>query len=66
MNENEERRLDQTYQDGFKDPLNLSKEGCPPCPRCNGKMIPWDAWLVTGAKCEECGWGMTEGTGRVL
>lgn len=56
--------LDEKYQQGFKD----LKEGdiCPPCPSCNGKMIPWDYWLVTGAKCEDCGWNMTEGTGPLL
>jgi len=56
--------LDKKYQEGFK----VLKEGqdCPPCPSCNGKMVPWDCWLVTGAKCEKCGWNMTEGTGCLL
>ena len=60
----ENRILDQKYQDGFK---NL-KDGdiCPPCPSCNGKMIPWDGWLVTGATCESCNWNMSEGSGCLL
>ncbi len=57
--------LDQKYQDGFKSGP-ISKEGCPPCPNCDGKMIPWDAWLVTGAKCEDCGWNMSEGSGSLI
>lgn len=53
--------LDQKYQDGFK---HLKEgDGCPPCPRCDGKMVPWDAWLVTGATCIDCGWNMSEGSG---
>lgn len=41
--------LDALYQEGFKHPECLSEKGCPPCPNCKGKMIPWDCWLVTGA-----------------
>lgn len=53
--------LDQKYQDGFK--TLPEGEDCPPCPRCSGKMEPWDCWIVTGASCSVCGWNMTEGTG---
>ncbi len=65
INKDEHARfLDQKYQDGFK---NLKPEDvCPPCPSCNGKMEPWDLWLVTGADCTVCGWSMTEGTGCLL
>jgi len=53
--------LDAKYQSGFK---NLQPgEVCPPCPACEGKMEPWDAWLVTGATCTACGWNMNEGSG---
>ncbi len=56
--------LDAKYQAGF---ASLGKdEVCPPCPACGGKMVPWDMWLVTGAKCSVCGWNMTEGTGCLL
>ena len=60
--------LDEKYQEGFKQAPEVIPEGgwCLPCPRCEGKMIPWDYWLVTGATCESCGWGMTEGTGCLL
>ena len=61
-------RLDQKYQDGFaKAPAEIPKGGwCPPCPRCGGVMKPWDTWLVTGANCQDCNWGMTEGSGSLL
>jgi hypothetical protein len=56
--------LDRLYQEGFKD---LKEDDvCPPCPNCKGEMVPWDAWLVTGAKCKECGWNMSEGSGCLL
>jgi len=58
--------LDEKYQEGFKHPDLLSEEGCPPCPNCNGKMIPWDYWLVTGATCKDCGWNMSEGGGSLI
>ena len=60
--------LDQKYQDGFAAaPATIPEGGwCPPCPNCDGKMKPWDAWLVTGATCTECGWNMSEGSGCLL
>lgn len=61
--------LDQKYQDGFKDaPKNLKpgQTWMPPCPRCGGAMVPWDAWLVTGASCPTCKWGMSEGSGCLV
>lgn len=60
----EEQRLDQKYQDGFK--TLRPGECCPPCPACGGVMVPWDAWLVTGAECSECGWNMSEGGGAII
>jgi hypothetical protein len=57
-------RLDEKYQEGFK--TLQPGQDCPPCPRCDGKMVPWDAWLVTGANCEDCDWGMSEGSGSLL
>lgn len=53
--------LDRRYQESFKE--LKPGEVCPPCPDCGGKMKPWDAWLVTGATCESCGWNMSEGSG---
>lgn len=58
------RALNDKYQAGFK--CLAVGEACPPCPACSGKMIPWDAWLVTGATCESCGWNMSEGSGCLL
>lgn len=56
--------LDARYQEGFK---RLGPgQACPPCPRCGGIMVPWDAWLVTGASCSSCSWGMSEGSGCLL
>jgi len=70
MIKKEMERLDKKYQDGFKDAPKQLPKGmpywCPPCPKCNGEVVPWDAWLVTGAKCKDCGWGMSEGTGCLL
>jgi hypothetical protein len=61
----EEQALDDKYQEGFKSGP-ISKEGCPPCPRCSGKMIPKDYWLITAAICEDCNWTVVEGTGCLL
>lgn len=61
------RALDDEYQRRFKDaPENPPLGWMPRCPRCEGEMKAWDAWLVTGATCTKCGWGMTEGTGCLL
>lgn len=56
--------LDAKYQAGFKT-LQPGRQ-CPPCQRCGGVMEPWDLWLVTGAECTACGWGMSEGSGCLL
>jgi hypothetical protein len=59
--------LDDKYQRGFKLMPKDAPEGwCPPCPRCNGEMKPWDCWLVTGATCTVCSWNMSEGTGCLV
>lgn len=54
-----EQELDRAYQ------LALGawdmQGDLPACPRCYGKMEPWDAWLATGATCKTCGWGYAEG-----
>lgn len=63
------REIDQKYQDGFKlAPTNLKagEEWMPPCPSCDGVMKSWDAWLVTGATCTNCGWNMSEGSGCLV
>lgn len=57
-------KLDAKYQADFA--TLKPGEVCPPCPACNGKMEPWDAWLVTGATCAKCGWNMSEGSGCLL
>lgn len=54
---------DRQYQDAFKNAPKDTPGWCPPCPACAGVMKPWDAWLVTGATCETCGWNMSEGSG---
>ena len=35
----------------------------PLCPSCGGAMKHWDAWLVTGTTCKDCGWNRSEGSG---
>ena len=65
----EHRRLDQAYQDGFKnaptDPEE-QKGWMPPCPRCGGQMEYFDLWLVTAVSCTVCKWGMSEGSGCLI
>ena len=39
------------------------KSELPRCPVDKGVMRAWDAWLVTGATCEKCGWTYSEGSG---
>ena len=58
----EEKVLDKKYQDGFKNAPNIGG-WMPPCPKCDGEMEHFDYWLVTCAKCKDCGWSMSEGSG---
>lgn len=58
-------QINQQFQK-FSDAINdrdRQKGILPPCPDCGGKMKAWDAWLITGATCIDCGWNYSEGTG---